>query len=901
MKKLLIVLLFPLAVFGQNHARLASSASIPRLENASSIFQHRTQFDAFRLQNDLSKMRGWKWAKRQEDEVYRRVDANGELPSGRAYLDAFDQVEAMKIQSPNAKMGDAGWLPVGPYGNADNTRLGRVNCIAFHPKDAKVFYVGFAQGGIWKTTNEGQSYTPLTDNLPITRVAGITVDPSNPETVYAAICDFAYIGYDLYTAGRKRNSHFGIGLYKTTDGGKNWKPTGLSFKLTDFTGSLMRRILVNPKNSQEVVVTSTNGIYKSKNGGDSFTKTYDSMTSDLDQDPVNQNVLYATGLYVNSIKSGKANILKSEDYGDTWKELTTGIEPTLAQRIELSIAATNPQRIYAVSCDLNGLLYGFFRSDDAGKTWTKTASRSQKSINLLGDGSIYFYPKDISEADDYGYSQGLYDQTILADPKNPDKVIVAGLTTMVSEDAGKTWIPESDYGGNTHPDIHYYAYNPLNQRFYNCNDGGLFSTLEVKANRKTTWKVEATGINATSFYRLGFSETDNSLIAGAQDNSSHLFKNGVWDEVYGGDGMECLVNPNGTNGYYASYQYGNISAFYKKTSTSAETAIEVFNPGRFREVSEWTTPYVFDAKSKEIIVAAGNVYAIPLYSDYKTARKLSNFSNIPELVAPNPSSALVISKEKPSNMYVAKVANPITSRKSELWKTANGSTFLNITSSSLPNDSYLSYLAMDDAKPEYVWACYSNWTDGKKIFASKDAGATWTNISYNLPNIPVNCIVLDQQTKTLYVGMDIGVYTLKLNDTKWQVYNTNLPNVIVSELEIDPRTHTLYAATFGRGVWKSDISEILLSNTEPIEQQSITVYPNPVKSQFTVKTDTQKNAQLTLVDVMGKPIFQTNATKEELQEGKVIDAKNLSSGLYFLSIEQEGKTKVLKVLKGEDK
>jgi len=871
--------------------------SVPHLENASSVFEHRAQFDVFRSQNDLRKMRGWKWAKRIEDEVYRRIDINGDLPSGRSYLEAFGQIEAMKKQSKSARFGDTDWLPVGPYGNDNNTQLGRVNCIAFHPKDPKTFYVGFAQGGIWKTTNEGQSYTPLTDNLPITRVSAITIDPSNPEILYASICDFAYVGYDLYVTGRKRNSHFGIGLYKTIDGGKTWKPTGLSFKLTDFTGSLIRRILVNPKNPLEVVATTTTGIYKSKNGGDNFLKTYDSMTSDLDQDPVNQNVLYATGLYVNAIKSGKANILKSEDYGDTWKDLNTGIEPTLTQRIELSISTTNPQRVYAVACDLKGALYGFFRSDDAGKTWQKTASRSQKSMNILGDGYLYFYPGDLTEADDYRSGQGLYDLTILADPKNPDKVIVGALTTMISEDAGKTWIPESIYGEDTHPDLQYYAYNPLNQRFYNCNDGGLFSTSEVKANRNTLWKVEGTGINATSFYRLGYSANDNSLIAGAQDNSSHLFKNGDWSDVYGGDGMECLVNPGGTNGYYASSQYGDISAFYRKTSTAQEDNVEVFDPSKFKEVSEWTTPYVFNAKNNEIIVAAGNLYAIPLYGDYSAARKLSSFPNVPELFAPNPSSALVVSKEKSSFMYVAKVANPVTGRKSELWKTEDARTWLNITAPILPNDSYLSYLTIDDAKPENVWACYSNWTEGQKIFASKNGGTSWVNISYNLPNIPVNCIVLDQQTKTLYAGMDIGVYMLKADDTQWRVFNTNLPNVIVSELEIDPRTHSLYAATFGRGIWKSNISEITLSNTEPIEQQIFTIYPNPAKFQFTVKSDVKKNTQLTLVDVMGKPIFQTNATKEELQEGKVIDTKSLRSGLYFLSIEQEGNMKVLKILK----
>jgi photosystem II stability/assembly factor-like uncharacterized protein len=884
MFRTLIFLLICTTVFGQAPLRQV----IPQPSPDASMLERMRAFDVFRQSHKLDQYRGWKANKRIESEILHRLDFEGNMPSGEVYLQAF---ENLQTASANARVAASGWQPAGPYGTDQNYKLGRVNCITFHPTDANTFYVGFGQSGLWKTTNGGQSYTPLTDGLPILRVSDLAIDPSNTEVLYATIGDMAYVAYDLYTADRKRSTHYGLGVYKSIDGGKSWKETGLSLKQIDQNMSLLKKLWINPRNTQEVVVTGVSGIYKTKNGGTTWTKTYAEPTSDLDQDPANPQVLMATGLYINNLKMGKAVFLRSEDGGDTWREVQSEIQAQKAQRIELCYSLKDPKTTYAVACDLSGVFYGFYRSQNAGLTWQTMSSQVGGSINVLGDGYKFYQPAHTTE-DDYEYGQGIYDLAIVSDPLDVNRVYVGALTICLSTDGGKTWNAESQYGRTAHPDIHALAYNPLNSTFYNCNDGGVFTLPRINAKSTTNWKPVHSGINANSFYRLGSTSLNNDLIAGSQDNGSHYRKNNTWLQVFGGDGMECLLYPNGdAKTYIASYQYGVIAGF-TKSKADRDSSYLVFAPSNFLEVSEWTTPFIYDESLQEIVIGSGNVYRYKIGQTSNNPRKVSNFAKDPNLNAPNQTSAMVLSKKDPKVLYLAKSAHPLYKTKAEVWVSKND-VWSNI-SQDLPTESYVSYLATDNTNADRVWATFSNFFEGKKVYESTDGGKTWQNISYNLPNIPANCIAYDDETGNLYVGMDLGIYMLEKNSKTWQSFSQNFPNVIVSELEINAKAKKIYAATFGRGLWESDLA--IVTANEPIYLSDIQVFPNPSLGVFTLKASGLKGRiDLNIRNIMGQDVWQAESQATELESGKQITLK-LPQGLYFLSISESAKTRTIKVL-----
>lgn len=870
----------------------AQSPQIPLRDGESVDFaSFQRQLQTF-AQDPVSKQtKGWKWLKRWEDFQAKRLTGSGEIPPAGLMEKEIRRVVA-ENNATQKQTASSSWVPLGPSSYADvgqnywmEPGIGRINCIAFHPTQANTYWVGVAQGGVWKTVNDGQSWTPLTDDLPMLRVSDIAVNQANPDEMYICMGDYAYFGVSLQFDNRKRNTHYGLGVFKTTDGGATWNPTGLGFPQTDFDYSLMRRTLIHPSNPNLLVAGGTSGIWQSNDAGNIWVKKHDSIIWDIERSPSAPNVIYASTGYRHTMGRGTASILKSTNFGNSWTVLNTGIPTTgLVQRIELGLSATDPNLVYALCAGIDGGFAGFYRSTNAGTTWTLMAS----SPNIL-------YWDDSNGSGGQGY----YDLAILVDPNNNSKVYIGGINLWGSTDGGATWdgmsFWQNVYGPSIHADQHQFAYNPGNNKYYVCNDGGLYSTTNMvigswfDANNTsnyvwpTNWERKSAGMQATSFYRLSTSAGNpGNLIAGAQDNSTYYKMGSTWKNVIGGDGMECILHPTDPLKFYGSSQYGNLAASNDGGDSWYGIGWDISEQG------EWTTPFLLHPTNPDVIYAAyGNVWKSTDAGN--SFARISNFNVNQGLGQANQSSALAIAKSNPSYIYVGKRVNWAFNEMGSFQVSTNDGTTWQDRSAGLPDTLYNTYIAIDSDDPQTVWATFAGFTAGVKVFKSTNAGQSWANISGNLPNLPVNCIVHDglHANNPIYVGTDAGVYYTNDILGTWQPYALDLPNAIVSELEIHESTQQLVAATFGRGLWGVDLKDITSTAIADasIDELEIKVVPNPNRGSFELQLEGSANqsSKLEIIDIMGR-VVATDEIPSFSNGLKFPLNLSLKPGVYFARI-----------------
>jgi photosystem II stability/assembly factor-like uncharacterized protein len=878
-KALLLLFLLPSIAFSQLF-------KADKKDKPSSFLELQKEFDEYRHATDLQKTKGWKWYKRWESHYEQRLNPNGNIAEESVFLKEVEKINALKNTASRGS--SSNWIPFGPselppsVDAVTSHGIGRINCVTFHPSDSSTIFVGVAQGGVWKTTNSGQSWTPLTDNLPIIRISDIAIDPNNTNTMYISVGDYAYLGVALKTDGRKRHTHYGIGVYKTTDGGLTWTPTGLNLSLNEFDESLIRRVYVNPTNSQELVAAGISGIYKSYDGGTTWTKKQSSIIWDLEANPKNAQTIYASTGFISTLNMGDAGILKSTNFGETWTTLVTSIPSKNAQRVELAVSYADTNYVYAITCGLDRGFEGFYKSINGGATWTKPYTSA--GYNLLGwDASM-----------GSGGGQGTYDLAIVADGTNRDKVYVGGINMWGTSDGGTTWDGMSYwlpyYGEYLHADQHQFAYNKLNNAYYVANDGGLYRTdnpiigswtaanSEPNYTWPTRWRFLGSGMQITSFYRLGLRENFGDVIAGAQDNSTFYREDNKWLNMIGGDGMECALHPTDRQTLYGSAQYG-----YLVRSYDGGQNFDFVNMGGSEE-GEWTTPFKLE-KGNPMNLYAGfeNMH----FSDDEgfSSVAISNFPKMGNGVGAV-ISAFDFSDDNTEYIYVAKRINHQQNEPMKFYVTTNGGNTWTNRTQGLPDSLYCTYIAVSNTNPQTAWACFSGFSAGVKVYKTIDAGATWTNISYNLPNIPVNTVVLHKGSpkNVGYIGTDAGVYYTYDGATTWELFSNMLPNVIVSELEIHADSNKIFAATFGRGIWMSDLADVNVGvQNNPLSNINVKLYPNKNDGSFTVNaSNLAVNAiNVSVVNILGQEVFTEQVKLQSKEFAKSYDLKLLPGVYYF--------------------
>lgn len=834
------------------------------------------QFDDFKKKNDLSQTKHWKSFKHWEYETQFHTNANGE-PAGYAdYVDAAVEMANSKQQAETSNAPSV-WAPSGPNVLPNNLTgymengIGRINCIAFHPTNSNIYFVGVAQGGVWKTTNNGATWTPLTDNLPITRISDISIDPSNPNTMYISVCDFEYIGVSLFLNGRKRHSHYGLGVYKTTDGGVNWAPTGLTFQLTNGDASLIRKVIVNPANGNDLVACGASGMYKSTNAGVTWVKKLDSLFWDLQSDPANPNILYgATGWVLNS-NLGNAGIYKSVDFGNTWMMLNTGMPLTGSiQRVKLAIAPSDPNYIYALCVDGSQGLYGFYKSTNAGLTWTFVPP----NLNILESG----------QGNSSG-GQGNYDLGFLVHPTIKTTVYVGGVNLWGSTDGALNFDPIShwtlNYGATIHGDIHSIDRQPSTGQFFVCGDGGVSKTANmVISNWSTTswptvWTNLNNGMQVSSFYRLSSSKNvSGRIVAGAQDNATFYYKSGVWSTIFGGDGMDNYLDPVNNNSVVGSSQYGN---FYTSNNNGVSSNYPNTNPNS--ESAEWVTPIVADYNNPGVLYV-GNENIVKSIDGGNNWNPLASIYSNTTTMANTEISALAVSASNSLIIYAARRVRYEFGVPGIVFKTTNGGiSFTNITNN-LPDSLYYTGIEVNETNPNIAYVSMAGYSSGNKVFMTTNGGTSWQNISYNLPNLPVNCIKQIPGTNNLMIATDVGVYVLTFGNTNWVSNSLGLPNVIISDIEFNLPLNKVYVSTFGRGIWET--SYTVITNTNKLNDFSFSfdLFPSINDGKFDLNFDKNTDRKtIEVLDVFGKIVYSQKTTENKLEVNL-----NLASGAYFVRI-----------------
>lgn len=705
------------------------------------------EFNQYWNGREIEKGKGWKVFKRWEAFVEPRV-----YPSGNRNLLKTTLSEALQANLDSRNIsGD--WKYIGNTQVPNNGGgAGRINCIAFHPNDPNIIFAGSPAGGLWRSVNGGQSWFCNTDQLFNLGVSSIAFDPNNPSIVY------------LGTGDEDGSDFLGQGLLKSTDGGITWNTTGFSYAFQQ--DICVSKILINPTNTSEILIAASNGIHRSTDAGQNWTQIVTGSFRDMEFKPNDPNIVYAA-------RSG--SFYRSSNGGVSFTQITSGLANSSSmRRISVAVSPANANYVYLLVGSTSNGFFGLYRSTDAGLTFTLRSD----SPNIMG--------WDSNGGDTGG--QANYDMALAVDRTNAEIIFTGGVNIWRSTNGGTSWtIAGHWYGDNApyvHADIHTLEYN-VNNQLYSGNDGGVFRR-NISTN---VWTDISNNLQIGQLYRIGGSVSNpNLILSGWQDNGTAL-SGPIWNRVRGGDGMECIISHASNMVMYATIYYGRI---YKSTDGGSNWNT-VLNSGGSDEDEDgnWVTPYVqHPTNANTILVGKRQIY--------RTTNAGSSWSQVGNTgTGSSKHNAVIYAPSNPNYIYACK--------SSAFYVSTDGNTFTDRTSG-LPNGASLQYIAVSNIDPEKVWVCYSGFNNSLKVYHSSNAGLNWSNYSTGIPNIPVNCILYQNNSNdALYIGTDLGVFYRDQSLNSWVPFNGGLPNTIVNELEIYYATGKIRAATYGRGLWESDL------------------------------------------------------------------------------------------------
>ncbi len=725
----------------------------------------------------------------------------------------------------------------GPWSSGDFSGLGfrnigpaiasgRIADFAVDPRNAFHYYVSVSAGGVWETHNAGVTYEPIFDGEGSYSIGCMTLAPTNPDVVWVGSGE----------NNSQRSVAYGDGVYKSVDGGQNWRNMGLKRSLH------IGRVIVHPADENVVFVAAMGplwgpggdrGVYKSVDGGENWELVFeiDENTGvvDLVMDPTDPDVLYAASYqrrrHIWTLINGGpgSGIHKTTDGGRNWTELSSGLPDVDMGRIGLAISPAAPRTVYAIieAADDKG---GFFRSTDAGETWNKM------SDHVAGSPQYY--------------------NELVADPFNADRIYSQDTFLQVTEDGGKTWNRLSVR--SKHVDDHALWIDPANtdHLLAGC-DGGVYETFD----RGDNWRFAA-NLPITQFYRVAvdYDEPFYNVYGGTQDNNTiggpsrttfgHGISNREWFLTLGGDGFEPAIDPTNPNIVYCQWQYGNLNRYDKASGEN----LYIQPAAEEGEVLKWnwnSALIISPHNHKRLYYACQKVFRsddmghswTKISEDLTSGidrNKLEVMDRVwgVDTVAKNNSTSfwgsIIAMSESPlqEGLLVIGTDDGIIQ-----WTDNDGADWRKTdTFKGVPDNSYVSDVECSQFDAKVIFASFDNHKRddfAPYVLKSTNGGKSWQSIAGNLPeNGTVHSLAQDHvDADLIFAGTEFGVWFTRDGGKFWTELSAGMPTIACRDLDIQRRENDLVVATFGRGFYILDDYTPLRNLTPADLEKEAAIFP----------------------------------------------------------------------------
>jgi len=744
---------------------------------------------------------------------------------------------------------------------------GRVVDVEIPFDQPDTYYIAAASGGIFKTEDGGATWVSIFDDQGILTMGDISISKNNTNLIWVGTgeADAVY-------------AHSGNGVYKSIDGGDTWESKGLSDVGT------VGKILLDPNDDNTIFVAAmgpvyrnseNKGIYRSKDGGNTWTKVLyiNDVTGgiDISMHPSNSNIIYASMWQREFTKDDhvyggpNSGIYRSVDGGNTWEELTNELSTSnTISKIKLEIAPSNPNVVYALYINAAGNIDGFYASHDEGNNW------KQGNTSFMVDAGFNEYFGDI-----------------YVDPTDENVLYNMGFWVYKSTNGGQSWTQIFD---GVHADQQSFAFNPINpNQIIIGNDGGVYKSDD---DGSTFEKIN--NLPITQFYRLHVNVNSNNIIyGGSQDNGSwrsvttDIIDN--WEKINNGDGMQPLANSIDDSYWFTSTQGGQL--FRGGTLGSASGFIEITPTKGEDKRSNWDTPVAFDPSDAET-----------LYYGSNHLHKSSDAGNSWKLISPDLSNG----PGSGSSIFGTMTTIDVSTLDNDLiyaglddgniWVTENGGTDWTKISDDLPV-RWVTKVYADRENSDKVYVTFSGYRYGEdngNIYVSEDRGQNWTALGATLPDIPINDVVTDNEGNII-VGTDAGLFISTNQGESWETFGINLPSVIVTDLQIADDNNTLYLATYGRSMYKIDISSEITNTEETLSHEpNFTIVPNPARDNTLITLPkTAQQISVIVYNSFGEVVIQNSYGSTQSFKLSLV---NLASGTYFLQVRTASVRSVQKLI-----